>query len=92
MLETSLFSFPYNFFPTLLLTRVITCITFVLSTPIAFISDQSEILSNGKKFQNLNISISILRDSPFQPITRRQNFRQIQIKTNCRRHFKVHLT
>ena len=25
------------------------------------------------------------------PITRRQNFRQVQIETNCRRHFKVHL-
>ena len=27
----------------------------------------------------------------YQPITRRQNFRLVQIKTNCRRHLKVHL-
>ena len=26
-----------------------------------------------------------------KPITRRQNFRLVQIETNCRRHFKVHL-
>ena len=26
-----------------------------------------------------------------QVITRRQNFRLVQIETNCRRHFKVHL-
>ena len=25
------------------------------------------------------------------PITRRQNFELVQIETNCRRHFKVHL-
>ena len=25
------------------------------------------------------------------PITRQQNFRLVQIKTNCRPHFKVHL-
>ena len=25
------------------------------------------------------------------PITRRQNYRLIQIETNCRQHFKVHL-
>ena len=25
------------------------------------------------------------------PITRGQNFRQVQSETNCRRHFKVHL-
>ena len=25
------------------------------------------------------------------PITRRHNFRLVQIETNCRRHFKVHL-
>ena len=27
----------------------------------------------------------------YQPITRQQKFRQVQIETNCRRHFKVHL-
>ena len=31
---------------------------------------------------NVNITLSI---------TRRQNFRLVQIETNCRRHFQVHL-
>ena len=26
-----------------------------------------------------------------QPITRQDNFRMVQIETDCRRHFKVHL-
>ena len=26
-----------------------------------------------------------------QPITRQQNFRLVQIETNCRRHFKMHV-
>ena len=32
-----------------------------------------------------------IRKSEYQSITRRQNFRQVQIDRNCRQHLKVHL-
>ena len=32
-----------------------------------------------------------ITQNPSSPITRRQNFRLVQIETNCRLYFKVHL-
>ena len=55
-------------------------VTFILLSAYAFNLDQSKNLSFGK---DLNLS-------QFW-ITRRQNFRMVQMETNCRQHFKVHL-
>ena len=33
----------------------------------------------------------MLSQNVLEPITRQQNFRLVQIQTNCRRHLKVHL-
>ena len=37
------------------------------------------------------ISLDFVVEGKLQPITRRQNFRLVQIETNCRQHFKAHL-
>ena len=44
----------------------------------------------GRVYFNSEDTLSI-HGITIEPITRRQNFRQVLVETNCRRHFKVNL-
>ena len=47
-----------------------------------------------KRVVTFSFSLNILTHVPLlggKPITRRQNFRLVQVETNCNQHFKVHL-
>ena len=48
-------------------------------------------MAQGCKIWHVASSDRLLQNLLHQPITRQQNFRLVQIETNCRQHFKVHL-